>query len=156
MQMRHYLNQDMSEDHPFRGETKGRAMWYWIVEDEQKVQPKNDLGLKLWREQFPRWRMKPTHLTDSGWQPEKPVKAFDDCGNSLMMLTAHWSLTPAPLTSVQKFEAAMPETYRYENLLKGRSGLTATEEVMYVLNRARVRKSLNRSPLIDEWGQPLK
>lgn len=155
-QMRHYLHLDMSEDHPFRPDTKGRAMWYWIVEDKQKLQPRNDAGLKLWREQFPRWRMKPTHLTDAGWQSERPVKANDDCGNSLQMLTMHWSLTPAPLTQVQKFEAAMPEHLRYDNLLKGRKGLTAEEEIAYTLSRARVRKSLNRSPLLDEWGQPLR
>lgn len=152
-QMRHYLKLDMNEPHPFRKETMGRAMFYWIVDDEQKLEPKNDRGLKLWREQFPRWRMKPTHLTDAGWQAEKPVKAFDDTGNSLMMLTAHWSLTPAPLSKEQQFEARMPEHLRYDNLLKGRTGLTPEEELSYVMARARVTKSFRRSKVLDQFGQ---
>lgn len=154
-QMRHYFKLDMTEDHPFRKNTKGRAMFYWIVDDAQKLEPKDDRGLKLWREQFPRWRMKPTHLTDAGWQAEKPVKAWDDCGNSLMMLTAHWSLSPAPLTKEQQFEARMPTHLRYDNLLKGRTGLTAEEELAYVMARARVTKSFRRPKMKDQFGQEI-
>lgn len=124
-QLRHYLKVDYSQDHPFKPGERGLAGLYFIVDDDQYYeidgseavsQARDDRGLKLWREQFPEWTWRQLNLTDLGLQQDKPVKLHDDCGNSLMMITAHFGLEPLPLSEQEKTELTLPAGLSRENL----------------------------------------
>jgi len=85
---------------------------YFIVDDDQLAEARDDEGLKLWREQFPDWSWRQLNLTDLGLQQDKPMKVNDDCGKSLMMVTSHFTLGPAPLTIDERVQAQAPMTWQ--------------------------------------------
>jgi len=111
-QLRHFLRVDYSQQHPFRPGAKGLSGMYFIVADDQLNEARDDLGLKLWREQFPDWSWRQLNLTELGLQQDKPMKVNDDTGNSLMMVTSHFTLGPAKLTIDEQIQSNMPATWR--------------------------------------------
>jgi len=117
-QMRHFLRPDYSQPNPFKPGENGLAGWYFIVDDDQVEEARDDRGLKLLREQFPQWSWRNVGLTETGLQADKPMKVFDDIGNSLMMLFSHFSLGPTPYTAEEKQEMALSKGLRREDIEK--------------------------------------
>src|SRR5262249_94870 len=107
---------DYSQPHPFRPGAKGLSGMYFIVADDQLAEARDDKGLKLWREQFPEWSWRQLNLTDLGLQQDKPMKVNDDAGNSLMMITSHFTLGPAQLTINEQVERQLPESWHTGHL----------------------------------------
>lgn len=99
---------DFTVPDPFRSGQMGYAGFYLIVDDDQLIEPRDDRGLKLWREQFLDWSMRETRETPTGLTDDKPQKIHDDTGNTLMMVWVHsQNLCPAPLTYYEKIERAI-------------------------------------------------
>ncbi len=129
-QMRHYLRVDKTQPHPFKEDTPladgtwalGCANFYWIVDDDQLEQPRNDAGLKRWREEIVDWRWRPTPLTDSGMSKDEPVKAFDDAQDSIRFITCQWMPQMTRLTDDQRQERALPEYLQMQNAPKPSEG----------------------------------
>src|SRR5262245_29106787 len=100
------------QPHPFRPGAKGLSGMYFIMADDQLAEARDDLGLTLWREQVPEWSWRQLNLTELGLQQDKPMKVNDDTGNSLMMVTSHFTLGPAPLTIDERVLAQAPATWQ--------------------------------------------
>jgi hypothetical protein len=114
-QLRRFLRVDYSQPHPFRPGSAGLTGMYFIVDDDQLPDGKDDRGLALWREQFPEWSWRQLNLTETGLQQDKPIKVHDDTGNSLMMIMHHFSLAAARLSEAEQIEVALPEGWRAHN-----------------------------------------
>lgn len=157
-QLRQYLRVDDQQPHPFRPGSNGRARFYMIVDDEQRLTPKDDLGMKLAREQFPEWRWRPTTLTSKGYMDQRPLKQYDDVGNSIMMLTTHFSLMSTPLTASEQLEAAMPPHLRYAYLRANSPfelGLTPEQELAHLQAVKYARRQVGDDPIerFTEYGE---
>lgn len=85
-QWRHLSKPNKTLPNPFKpdemqanGEYKlGRTLLYYVVDDDQLFQPKDDKGLKLMRDQISTWEYVPVKLTESGQTAQKPSKVNDD------------------------------------------------------------------------------
>jgi hypothetical protein len=157
-QLRHYLRADYSQPHPFRVGVNGLSRMYLIVENEdQRLRPSDDAGLKLAREQLQEWRMRPATLTAQGFLDERPMKVDDDVGNMLMMIFAHFRLHAAPLTEGERITASIPSHLRYDTLLANspyQRGLTPEQELAHLMALKHARKNVAKDvENFDEWGE---
>jgi hypothetical protein len=114
-QLRHFMRVDYSKPHPFKDGVMGASGFYWIVDDDQLADPKDDRGLFRHRQEIIDWRWKPTPLTESGMVKDEPVKHADDAMNSLMMITQVWGPRSTPLTAAERRNLEYPEPLRIEN-----------------------------------------
>lgn len=124
-ELRGTMRVDYQTPHAFRPGQLGFTRFYLIVADEQLKHPTDDLGLALWREQFKKWRWRLPKLTESGLQDDRPLKMFDDCGNSLMMLYVHRNVMAAPLSPEEAQEVQRPPALRNAAIAQ----MTSHEEV---------------------------
>jgi hypothetical protein len=115
-QLRHFLRVDYSQPHPLRPGALGLCGMYFIVDDDQLTEARDDRGLALWREQFPEWSWRQLNLTELGLQQDKPMKVNDDAGNSLMMIASHFAMGPTGLTLEEQVQAQIPEAWGNERL----------------------------------------
>jgi hypothetical protein len=119
---RHYLRTDKTIPHPFKDDIKladgsyklGCPAWFDVVDDDQLTTPRDDRGLKLFREQALSWRWKPTPLTERGMVADEPVKANDDCNDATRMVTAEWGPDVEPMTREEEIEKRLPENLRLD------------------------------------------
>ena len=119
-QWRHYLRADRSRAHPFHAdERQADGLWrlgcpafFDVVDDDQLISPRNDRGLRLFREQALLWQWKPTPLTDAGMAKDEPVKAFEDTCDATRMAFAEFAPGVAPLTEFERIEQQLPEGWR--------------------------------------------
>ncbi len=129
-QWRHYLRADRTKAHPFHEDAKGEdglyrlgcPSWFDVVDDDQLLEPRDDAGLKLFREQAISWKWKPTPLTDSGMTKDEPVKADEDTADATRMITSLWGPQETPLTEKEKPEMALPKGLREEVIAQARPG----------------------------------
>ena len=112
------LKVDYRVPHPFKPDVMGRAGMYCIVADDQLEAARDDRGLKLWREQFPEWQWVDPRLTDTGINPEKPMKVNDDAGNSLMMYFVHLRPGIMALTHDEQREQQLPDGLKEEQVIE--------------------------------------
>jgi hypothetical protein len=115
-QMRHYLQIDPNEYHPFKPGVKGKSFFYWIVEDDQLEVAKDDAGLSRWREEIIDWRWIPQEIHDTGITREMPVKFRDDAMDSMRMVTQKWMPNMTLITTEAKKELEFPSGLRVANL----------------------------------------
>jgi hypothetical protein len=126
-ELRRHMRVDYKEPHPFKPGEMGYAQWFMVVDDDQYYEDgagglvtkaRDDKGLKLWREQIPKWRRPEPKLLESGYQTDaKPLKINDDTGNSLMMIYVQVGLpSEGQFTLDEKVEIQLPEQYKSANL----------------------------------------
>lgn len=123
-QLRHYLRPDKTQPHPFKDDfleesglyRYGCPSFFFIVDDDQVFEPRNDRGLAIHRRQLREWRWKPTPLTDAGMKKDEPVKYDEDSVDSLRMVTAEWTPGVTPFTADEKLEASLPPGLMRESL----------------------------------------
>jgi len=115
----HYLRADKKQPHPFHSDTQtadgynlGCPSWFDVVDDDQLMTPRDDRGLKLFREQALSWRWRPTPLTDRGMIDDQPVKANDDTVDATRMITAEWGPSVAPLSREEEIDRLLPANFR--------------------------------------------
>lgn len=166
-QWRHFLRADRAKPHPFHRDEKGadgmwklgRPSWFDIVDDDQLIAPRDDLGLKTHRNQAYNWKMRKVEETKSGMTVEQPMKADEDSCDSTRALTAGTSFGPteAGMTPEQKLQALIPAGYHKQELQK-RTDIHPEQRAMtgeFVQYLAQRTMNLKRPPLVDEFGQPL-
>lgn len=117
-QLRHFLRIDPDAKHPFKPDTKGASLMYWVVDDDQLQQPRDDRGLWRHRQEIVGWRWKPVELKDYGMPVDQPVKWMDDALDSLRHVSQVWMPRAIPLTIEERRELAIPANYRKENIAK--------------------------------------
>lgn len=165
-QWRHYLRVDRKQPHPFHADEQlpdgtyrlGAPAWFDVVADAQLLEPRDDAGLKIHRQQARDWKYAPDRLSVTGLAETLPFKNEEDTCDSTRMVTARWALNAAPLTYAEKLEQAIPEPYRYETLRQSQpsgEGLTDQAEIAYLEQLERARKTVKRSGVarFDEWGR---
>lgn len=115
-QLRHFLRSDKTIPHPFKRDEEledgtfrlGCPAFYFIVDDEQLFEPRDDRGLATHRRQLRDWRWKVTPLTEAGLKKDEPVKADEDTCDSLRFVTSLWLPGMTPYTLEEKQEAMLP------------------------------------------------
>ena len=156
-QIRSYLRTDYKLPHLFRQGKQGLTGFYLIVADDQRETPRDDRGLKLWRDQFPEWMLQQYGITESGLKPDKPLKVHDDAGNSIMFIYHDLPMRATPLTHRERVERTIPENLRIENLRASRpEGLTPSDEMAYVLARQDAEKQVKKRGGYQRFDQRLK
>lgn len=107
---------DKSQPNPFKpddlvdGEYRlGRPSIYYIVDDEQILMPRDDDGLKMFRDQISTWDYVTVKLTEQGLTQQKPSKVNDDTLDSIKSLVAFWGAASTDYSPEEKFEMAVPD-----------------------------------------------
>lgn len=116
-QLRHFLRPDKTQPHPFKRDELqadgtyrlGCPGFFFIVDDDQVKEPRDDAGLILHRRQLRDWRWKVTPLTEAGMKKDEPVKYDEDTVDSLRMITAEWGPDITPHTADEHREASLPK-----------------------------------------------
>jgi hypothetical protein len=124
-QWRHLSRPDRTKPNPFHEDEKneeglyklGDCSLYYIVDDDQRITPRDDGGHRLLREQVSAWEYVPTRLTITGQSAQKPSKVNDDMCDSLKCILALFGPRAAPLSSHEKFENRMEEKGLAKNYL---------------------------------------
>lgn len=164
-QWRHLLKADHNQPHPFHHDEKGanglwkigRPAWFDIVDDDQFIQPKDDKGLKVHRDQAYKWKMRPVEETKSGMTVEQPMKADEDSCDSTRMCTAKFGPIDKPQTLQQKIAAAIPQGYHRQELAQRTDIDPTTKEMTGFMAELLAAKSIKKPPkLYDPHGQPLR
>lgn len=163
-QWRHFLRPDRSQPHPFHRDEKqanglwklGRPAWFDVVDDDQFIAPRDDKGLKRHRDGAYNWRQVPVKLTDKGFTVEQPAKMDDDENDSCRMLTDGFGPIDQPLTQRQKLDAIIPQGYHADELQQRLDPNTAAMTSEFAEWIAKRTLALKKSPLYDQWGQPVR
>lgn len=123
-QWRHLSRPDKSQPHPFKKDEFVNGEWalgcpslFYIVDDDQVLMPRDDNGLRLFREQVSTWEYVPVKITESGQTQQKPSKVNDDFADAFKNTIALWGAFAARLTEFEKEEASMPEHLRLTKVL---------------------------------------
>lgn len=108
-QITHYLEPDGSHRHPFKPEVMGKPSLYFVVDDDQLLEMRDDRGLKRHREEALTLR----------WDPniagrDVPMKRGDDATDSLKFIFQNFPLNATPLDDFQRREAALAPNLRLE------------------------------------------
>jgi hypothetical protein len=108
-QIRHYLEPDRSRRHPFKPEVMGKPSLYFVVDDDQLLEMRDDRGLRRHREEAMTLR----------WDPniagrDVPMKRGDDAVDSLKMIFQGFPLNATELNEFQKREAALAPNLRLD------------------------------------------
>lgn len=105
---------------PFKEDTKlddetyliGDPGLFYIVDDDQYQNPRDENGLRLMREQISGWDYVKTKILESGLSEEKPSKINEDSCDVLKGLLRYFGDEAAPLTFEETVIADMPEAYK--------------------------------------------
>jgi len=128
------------EPHPFKPEFKGRPMFYLIVDDEQEITPRNDLGLARWREEFPSYHYQPTQ---SG--VVQPYPLFNDAMDTVRAAGACYFAPIAPLNEEERVRQKMAQVYAgttFETILDRPAELRGPAIDAWRLKESEVRTQL--------------
>lgn len=165
-QWRHYLLPDRTKPHPFHRDEKqidgrwrlGCPSWFDIVEDDQFIAPQDDRGLKTHRNQAYNWKMRKVEETKSGMTVEQPMKADEDSCDSTRVCVSGSSFGPTdqPLNERQKIDAVIPQGYHADELQQRLDPNTAAMTSEFAEWIAKRTLALKKSPLYDQWGQPVR
>jgi hypothetical protein len=167
-QWRHFLRPDKSKPHPFHRDEKGAdglwkigcPAWFDIVVPEQfhASDMKDDLGLKIHRDQAYKWKMRKVEETKSGMTVEQPMKADEDSCDSTRMLTVAFGPVQQPMTLAQRIQSIIPAGY-HDSELAQRTDIDPTQKAMTsdMANWFAKRQLKARLPKPkDQFGQSLR
>lgn len=90
----------------------GRPGLYYIVDDDQYGDPRDERGLKTFLRQLENWNYVPVEITKTGLTEEKPSKVDDDTLDALKALLQYIYLEPTPLTEQEQVFERMPEVLK--------------------------------------------
>lgn len=107
-QWRHLSRSDPEKFNPFTGEN-GCPFLFYIVDDDQKIIPRDDNGMKLLREQVPMWEYVTVKITESGQTQQKPSKTNDDHCDVNKGILALFAPPAKGLTKVERIEAELAD-----------------------------------------------
>jgi len=136
----HLLRGDYTKPHPFykdelleNGLYKlGRPYIYFIVEDDQKQSPRDDKGLKTFRQQIRNQRWTQEKLGEQGLSKTIPMKVEADHCDQFRMYCVDYVIPQATeLTANEQIEAAIPQELQLATLIKNspyKKGLTDTQQ----------------------------
>ncbi len=119
-QWNHMSRCDYSVKNPFKEDEQlddgtwliGCPTLFYIVDDDQLTLPRDEKGLKLFREQVAGWEYVPTKILESGLAEEKPSKIDDDSCDVIKGLCDFFGQPATALTAEEAFMANMPEHMR--------------------------------------------
>ena len=125
-QMQDYLALDLSKEHPFRPQIKGKPRVYIIVDDDQgqlinidgawAVSPaQDDRGFKRLRAEIPIYHI-PASEAGKPAKQQRPFKGMDDAIDTVRALAAQLWPEAKGLSEAQKLDRKMPERYKTKNL----------------------------------------
>lgn len=109
---------DTSKPNPFKEDVflddegqyeLGKPQIYYIVDDDQLDNPRDDNGLKLFREQLSTWMYVPTKINEAGLSKELPSKVNDDTLDPVKSMLYYFGRNPTELNQQEKIVARMPE-----------------------------------------------
>ncbi len=168
-QWRHFLRADKSKPHPFHRDEKdkdsglwkiGCPSWFDIVTSEQfdVARMKDDLGLKVHRDQAYKWKMRKVEETKSGMTVEQPMKVDEDSCDATRMLTVAFGPIAGMMTPAQRVQAAIPAGYHRTELATRKDMSPDTQHLTAEFAEwlAKRRVNLKKPALVDEFGQMLK
>lgn len=123
-QWRHLSRADKSKPNPFKEDKYaadgcfevGCPELFYVVDDDQFLAPRDDRGLRLFREQVTTWEYVPVKLTESGQTQQKPSKINDDFMDACKGVLALWGAQSAPLTRTEKIEELLPPQIRQSHI----------------------------------------
>ncbi len=148
-QMQDYLALDMTKEHPFRPQFKGRPRLYIIVEDSQgalmnidgewKVtNPVDDTGFARLRAEIPMYHI-PSSEAGKPARQQRPFKSMDDAIDTVRALAAQLWPEVKELSIEQKIDKEMPALFKKDKLEETlrRGGTGAAHAFMDYQKRAR-------------------
>lgn len=123
-QWRNLLRVDKHQPHPFHHDlqkedgtwTYGRPNMFYVVDDDQLTNPRDDRGLAIHRAQTANWKRRRVTVTNTGLQEALPMKWEDDANDSTRMLVAEAYLSSTPLTMEQRVNRQLSPPLRSENI----------------------------------------
>lgn len=117
-QMRHMLRmRNLDAPHPFRPGLYGHPLLFLVVDDDEFINPKTDIGLARHRAEFTAYKIADTPVTPlRGQAIPVPYKWFDDAMDSLRGVFCEWGPEITPLTDAEKIELALPDGLKREAL----------------------------------------
>jgi hypothetical protein len=159
-QMQHALRlRDLDRPHPFKPWLNGRPGYYVVVPDDQLINPKEDYGLALLRAEFAAYRYTEQRITPHlGSSRIVPYDFFNHYMDAQRGIAARWFADVKPLSREERIEAALPEPMReiIEQVRETGPGLTAGQELAWVLERQRAEKKIKKQSGVvrfDQYGR---
>lgn len=154
-QWRHLSRPDRTVPHPFKDDTPlddgtwelGSPALFYIVDDDQLATPRDDAGLRLFREQVSTWEYVHVKLTETGMTAQKPSKVNDDFCDSAKSILALFGPGMARLTDEEKIALEMPES-----LHKPESSQQMMAKIMLMEKRKQaLAKKRESNVAFDSW-----
>ncbi len=107
---------DRTVQNPFKEDLQDEdGLWligcptlFYVIDDDQLSNPRNDRGMKLLREQVANWEYVTVRITENGLSEEKPSKVGDDVADSIKMLMSRFGQHAKPLTERERRESNLP------------------------------------------------
>jgi hypothetical protein len=145
-QWRHLSKPDKKQPHPFKddvlvaeGEYKlGSPRLFYIVDDDQVKAPRDDKGLRLFREQVPSWEFVTVKITANGQTVQQPAKINEDFCDAFKSTIALFGPRATELSMLEQFQAMIPksdlipwETVKAENRAPTLEEQTRQDFAMY-------------------------
>lgn len=155
----HLLRGTYAEPHPFYADeinpetglyVIGRPYLFLIVDDDQKQIPKDDKGLKIFRQHLSSQRMSAQKMTEQGLTESVPMKYLSDCGDALRMWAADYAIPSATeLTPQEKLNKMLPKEVLPQRTETGYS-ITIGEQMALQANITTAREKLK-----EEYGEDI-
>lgn len=144
---------DEDKPHPFKPGVTGHPLLYFIVDDNEYVNPKTERGMLRIRQEAPAYKWS---VPKSGEIAPAlvPYALFNDAIDVTKAAAATYFPTPEPLTNDERVEAALPFEYRISTMLRKsphKTGLTDSQELARHLMEEEVRQRLGIKRELPEW-----
>lgn len=150
----HLLAGDRTTPHPFLPDeqdeatglwTLGRPYLYFIVDDDQREVPRDDRGLKTFRQHIAEQRWTEEKFGEHGLTRAVPLKYRSDCGDALRIWAADYA-TPrsTPLTVEEEFDVLLPPDVRPQAAPDGSYDFDRAQQQEYEFKRALAEDELRR------------
>lgn len=146
---------DTDKPHPFKPDVYGHPRLYFIVDDNEYLNPKTEAGMLRVRQEAPAYKWA---VPKSGETAPTlvPYALFNDAIDVVKGAAASYFPEIEPLTNTERVEVAMPTEYKIAAMLKktGRKHLTDSQQIARDLMESEVRERLN-IPYEDEWSNDM-
>lgn len=151
---------DYARPHPFKEDTQlddgtyliGCPTLFYVVDDKQLVNPINDAGMKVLREQVAGWEYVQTRIMESGLTEEKPSKLKDDHCDSIKAILSLWGSPATDLTSVERLRKQMQKHLKDVDLNNFKPQHTGEEMAFHAAKMIAVEELAQEGFHIDKDG----